>query len=434
MSEQDRFLADPVTTFTPFWRRLPQFFLYPMQTGSMMRIAGYSVFGGISMFIPATFGGILRLVLWIVFLKYAFLVMERTANGQFDEPNDVNGQEEGDVAQVVRQFGLFIIFGVLFGLLAAMFGKAGYALGWLLMNVLPPAGIMIIAVTRSFWQALNPAQIFFYIKTIGSPYLALCFILLSMTGSGQWLQVFLYRHMDSWLALPLLYFVEFYFALITYHMMGYAIYQYHEKLGVHADVSFEEAEAKLSPGKVADPVLAKLGSLVANGQQDEAIELLREELRTRWENNDLHERYQKLLMASGKQAAALNHGREFINKLVTEKRLFQALDLCEQCLKIDPEFLQQDSNHVYELAAAANMGKRQHLAIDLMRRFDRRYPDHPHIPSVYLLSAKILSEHFQMNKEAMQILQGLQAKFPEHALAREARVSMDAIGKSAAAS
>ena len=434
MSEQDRFSADPITTFTPFWRRLPQFFLYPMQTGSMMRIAGYSVFGGISMFIPNTFGGILRLILWIVFLKYAFLVMERTANGQFDEPNDVNGKEEGDAAQVVRQLGLFVIFGLLFGLLTAMFGKVGYGLGWLLMNVLPPAGIMIIAVTRSFWQALNPVQIFFYIKTIGSPYLALCFILLSLTGSGQWLQVFLYRHMDSWLALPLLSFVEFYFALITYHMMGYAIYQYHEKLGVHADVSFEEAEAKLSPGKVADPVLAKLGSLVANGQQDEAIELLREELRTRWENNDLHERYHKLLMASGKQAAALNHGREFINKLVTEKRFFQALDLCEQCLKIDPEFLQQDSNHVYELATAANMGKRQNLAIDLMRRFDRRYPDHPHIPSVYLLSAKILSEHFHMNKEAMQILQGLQAKFPDHALAREARAHMDALGKSAVAS
>jgi len=73
----------------------------------MMRIAGYSVFGGISMFIPNTFGGILRLILWIVFLKYAFLVMERTANGQFDEPNDVNGKEEGDAAQVVRQFGLY---------------------------------------------------------------------------------------------------------------------------------------------------------------------------------------------------------------------------------------------------------------------------------------------------------------------------------------
>jgi tetratricopeptide (TPR) repeat protein len=433
MSEHDRFSAESGTTFTPFWRRLPQFFLYPMQTGSMMRIAGYSVFGGISMFIPATFGGILRLILWIVFLKYAFVVMERTANGQFDEPNDVNGKEEGDAAQVVRQFGLFVIFGLLFGLLAAMFGKVGYGLGWLLMNVLPPAGIMIIAVTRSFWQALNPAQIFFYIRTIGSPYLALCFILLSLTGSGQWLQGFLYRHMDSWLALPLLSFVEFYFALITYHMMGYAIYQYHEKLGVHADVSFEEAEAKLSPGKAVDPVLTKLNSLIADGQQEEAVELLREELRTRWENNDLHERYHKLLFAVGKQTPALNHAREFIDKLVTEKKLFRAMDLCEQCLKIDPEFQLQNSNHVHELASAASIGKRQKLAIALMRRFDRRYPDHPHIPSVYLLSAQILSQHFQMNKEAIQILGALQTKFPGHALAGEARLYMEALNKPAVA-
>ncbi|MEO9040764.1 MAG: hypothetical protein ABI265_12160 [Gallionella sp.] len=434
MSEHDRFSAETVPTFTPFWRRLPRFFLYPMQTGSMMRIAGYSVLGGISMFIPATFGGILHLILWIVFLKYAFVVMERTANGQFDEPNDVDGKDEGDAAQVVRQFGLFVLVGLLFVLLAYLFGRVGFGLGWLLMNVVPPAGIMIIAVTRNFWQALNPAQIFFYIKTIGSPYLALCFVLLSVTGSSHWLQGLLYTHMDSWLALPLLNFVEFYFALITYHMMGYAIYQYHEALGVHADVSFEDAEAKLSPGKVADPVLTKLGSLVANGQQDEAIELLREELRTRWENNDLHERYQKLLMAAGKQTAALNHGREFINKLVTEKRLFQALDLCEQCLKLDPEFQQQDSNQVYELASAANIGKRQNLAISLMRRFDRRYPGHPQIPSVYMLSAKILGEHFRMNKEAIQILRGLQAKYPDHALSGEAQIYMDALGNSAAAS
>jgi len=399
----------------------------------MMRIVGYSIFGGISMFIPDTFGGLLRLILWIVFLKYAFLMMERTANGQFEELNDVNGKEEGDTTQVIRQFGLFVIFGLLFVLLASMFGKVGYGLGWLLMNVLPPAGIMIIAVTRSLWQAINPAQIFFYIKTIGSPYLALCFVLLSVTGSGEWLQDFLYMHMDSWLALPLLSFVEFYFALITYHMMGYVIYQYHDKLGVHADISFEEAEAKLSPGKAFDPIMTKLNSMIAEGHNEEAIELLREELRTRWENNELHERYHKLLFAAGKQTPALNHAREFIDKLVTEKKLFRAMDLCEQCLKIDPEFQLQNSNHVHALASAANIGKRQKLAIDLMRRFDRRYPDHPHIPSLYLLSAQILSQHFQMNKEAMQILLTLLKKFPDHALAGEARLYLDALNKPAEA-
>lgn len=433
MSGQDRFSAESISNFIPFWERLPRFLLYPMQTGSMLRIAGYSIFGGLSMVLPPLFGGLLQLILWIVFLKYAFLVMERTSNGRFDEPSDVNGHEEGDTSQVVRQFGLFIVFGLVFTLFATLFGEIGYGLGWLMMNVIPPAGIMIIAVTRSLWQALNPAQIVFYIKTIGSPYLALCFLLLSLSASGTWLQAFLYDHMDSWLALPLLSFVEFYFTLITYHMMGYAIYQYHEELGVHADVSYEEATAKLAPEKAPDPFLTKLSALITNGQENEAVNLLREELRFHWDRNDLHERYQRLLFATDKKEEALKHGREFISKLVSEKRLFQALDLCEQCLKLTPEFQLQDPNHVYELAFAAKTGNRQNLALGLMRRFDRRNPDHPHIPAIYLLSAQILSEYLRKDSEAMQILRELQVKFPGHAVAAEARQYLDVLQKMAAA-
>jgi TolA-binding protein len=78
------------------------------------------------------------------------------------------------------------------------------------------------------------------------------------------------------------------------------------------------------------------------------------------------------------------------------------------------------------------MGRRPKLALDLMRRFDRRYPEHPHIPSVYLTSAQILSEHYRMDKEALQILQGLQAKFPDHALAKEARQYQEVLNKVAA--
>lgn len=431
MSEYNRFTTESSTTFTPFWHRLPSFLLFPMKIESILRIAGYSIVGGISVMLPDMIGGLLRLILWIIFLKYAFVVMERTAKGRFDVPNNMNG-DEGDASQVMRQFAMLIIMVLLFSLLTYMFGKVGYGIGWLLMNVITPAGIMIIAVTRSLGEALNPARILFYISTIGSPYLALCFVLFSVTSSGEWLQDFLNDHMNSWLAVPLLSFIEFYFALITYHMMGYVIYQYHEGLGVETEVSFEQAEAKLSPGKAVDPVLAKLGTMIANGQQEQAIDLLREELRFRWENNDLHERYQKLLVASGKQTPALHHAREFINKLVTEKRFFQALDLCEQSLQMDPEFQQQDSYHVHELASAARMGRRYQLALDLMRRFDRRYPQHPHIPAVYLLTAQILGENFNMHKEAMQILHAIQVKFPDHALAGEARQYREILNKLAA--
>lgn len=434
MANQDRFSAEAAPTFTPFWRRLPSFFVYPMQMGSMLRIAGYAFLGGFARLLPPLFGVVLYVILWIVFLKFAFVVMERTANGQLDEPGGLQDKEEGDAMQVMRQYGLFVFLGMFVGLFAVLFGKVGFGIGWLLMNIMAPAGIMIIAVERSLGQALNPGKMLFFMKTIGSPYLALCAFLFSLLTSSQWLQGFLQAHMDSWLAMPLLNFVSFYFVLIIYHMMGYAIYQYHEPLGVYAAVSFEDAEAKFSSGKAPDPVLSKLGTLIANGQQDEALELLRGELRTRWEDNDLHERYQKLLLVSGKQTEALTHAREFIVKLVNEKRLFQALDLSEQCLKLDPEFQLQDSYQVHDLAIAARMGRRAKLALDLMRRFDRRNPEHPHIPAVYLLSAQLLSEHYKMDKEAMQILQALQAKYPDHELAKEAGKYLQALNKLAAIS
>jgi hypothetical protein len=101
---------------------------------------------------------------------------------------------------------------------------------------------------------------------------------------------------------------------------------------------------------------------------------------------------------------------------------------------MDPEFQLQDSYHVHELASAARMGNRQQLALDLMRRFDRRYPEHPHIPAVYLLTAQILSEHFNMHKEAMQILHAIPAKFPDHALVGEAGQYLEGLSKLAAIS
>ena len=67
-----------------------------------------------------------------------------------------------------------------------------------------------------------------------------------------------------------------------------------------------------------------------------------------------------------------------------------------------------------------------------MRRFDRRYPGHPHIPAIYLLTAQILSEHFSMYQEAIQILHAIQVKFPDHALAGEARQYLEGLSKLAA--
>jgi hypothetical protein len=429
MAEKEIFSVATEPTFTPFWRRLPRFFFYPMQLGPMLRMGLGALVCAFGLFM-GVFGFLIALFIFLAFLKYSFVVLERTATGRFDEPNNMNGEEGGEISQVFRMIGFFIILGIVLGLLKSFLGTVGEDLNWVLVNILPPAGIMIIATSHSLARALNPAQIFFYIRTIGSPYLALCFLLLSLTESSLWLQMFLDKHVDSWVVVPLIIFVQLYFILIIYHMMGYVIYQYHDKLGLQAAVSFEKAEAQLSPNKPApDPIMAQLGALMAEGKEQEAASMLREELRTKWERNDLHERYQKLLVALGKHDVALLHARDFIGKLVMEKRMFQALDLCEWGLKTDPAFQLGNPDHVHELAAAANVANRHKLALDLMRGFDKRYPGHKHTAPVYLLSAKILAEKYHKYVEAGKILRALQAKFPGHELATEAKKYQEAFAK-----
>jgi hypothetical protein len=284
--------------------------------------------------------------------------------------------------------------------------------------------MMVIVSQRSLLQALNPLQLLHFILNIGSPYLALCFILLSLEGSAHWVQFFLLKHLHTLLLPQLVSFVGFYFALITYHMMGYAMYQYHHRLDLDAEVDFEKARAKIAPAKAADPVLTELSALVAEGHMESAITLLQGELRKRWDDNELHARYQKLLLAAGKQTLAMHHAREFIYKLAGEKRMFQALDLCEHWLKADPEFKLQDSYQLQELAASANLTRRYALALDLMRDFDKKYPGHPHIPAIRLLAAKILGEHLHRSGEAIHLVQALLAEYPDHPIAEEARQQM----------
>jgi tetratricopeptide (TPR) repeat protein len=429
MPENSNFSIETGADLVPFWRRFPSFFIYPLQAGTLLRLAAYSIFGGLVMAISGIFGSALEYIVWAAFFQYALIVLCRTANGQFDEPDGMEDKKDGSIAQVLRQLGMIGIMGMLESMLNRNFGDIGGGLGWLLTGLLTPACIMIIATHRSLLQALNPAQILHFARTIGSPYLALCFILLSLTGSGHWVQFFLIKHLHSWLLPPLVSFAGFYFGLITYHMTGYAMYQYHEELGLHAAVSFEQAQAKIAPSKVADPVLAQLSALVAEGRMETAIDLLQGELRKRWEDNDLHARYQNLLLAAGKQTLAMHHSREFIYKLVNEKRMFQALDLCEKCLKADPEFKLQDSNQLHELAAAASLAKRHKLALDLMYDFDAKYPGHPHIPSIWLLSAKILGEHVHQPDEAKRILRALQAEYPDHPLVKEAEQQIQMLAR-----
>jgi tetratricopeptide (TPR) repeat protein len=326
--------------------------------------------------------------------------------------------------------GLAIILILVF--IVPMNDEVWIGLGNALIALIAPASIMILAEFKSLMQAINPLQVIRYMVRIGYPYLALCFTLFFFTESAERLQGFFHEYVFSLLAHLLTSGANFYFAIVIFNMIGYVMFQYHEQLGIEVKMTHQEAEARHSPNTKPDPVTEKLNAMMASGNTVEALKFMRYQLRMRWEDNDLQWRYQRLLQATGKQQDASDHAREFITKLVNEKHYAQALNLYEHWFKADPEFRLQESDQVHDLASAAKASHRTELALSLLEDFEQHYPEHPHIQANYLLTAKILTESCRKDREALELLNRMVEKFPDHELTAEARQYMEVINKLAA--
>jgi len=404
---------------TPFWNRIPRFFLYPFGMTPLLYMGALSAVSLMAL-LPLV-GPLVELIVWITFLRYAFVVLEHTSYGHLAPPNSMGTLSSAENNRPYKQLGIFILIGIAVFAIGTAFGGTAALIAGLLLTLALPACIMLLAIHDGFFQALNPFSILHLVSKIGLPYVALCFFLLSLSGGSEWFTEFLAPRISEWAWYPVLNFIAMYFTLIMYNMMGYALYQNHAAIGLDVQVDFANSpDALHKRGLGQDPLTAELNQLLAAGQMDEAVTLLAQKIRVDWENNDLHDRYHKLLVLGGHKTLTV-HGREYISKLIRDKKLPRALDIYQDCLKIDGEFMLQEASQIYPLACTARDLKRPKLALSLMRKFDKHYPRNSDIPAVYLLSAKLMHEEFRDEKMARAILHQIQKRYPMHPLSNEAK-------------
>ncbi|OFZ96010.1 MAG: hypothetical protein A2Z44_04055 [Betaproteobacteria bacterium RBG_19FT_COMBO_58_11] len=403
---------------TPFWNRIPRFFLYPFGLAPLLYMGVLSAVSLMTL-LPIV-GPLVQLLIWATFLRYSFVVLEHTSYGHLEPPGSLGRLSSAENNRPYKQLGIFILMGASVFLVGMAFGGTAALIAGLLLGLALPACIMLLAINDGFFQALNPLSIIYLISKIGLPYVALCFFLLSLSGGSEWFAEFLAPRIGKWALFPALNFIAMYFTLIMYNMMGYVLYQNHQSIGLDVQVDFADSpDALHKHGAAPDPLTAELNQLLAAGHTNEAVTLLAQKIRNDWENNDLHDRYHKLLILAGRKEVT-SHGREYISKLVRDKKQARALDIYQDCLKADREFMPQEAAQVYPLACAARDLKQHKLALSIMRKFDKNFPRSPDIPSVYLLSAKLMYEEFRDEKMARAILHHIQKKYPQHPLSGEA--------------
>ncbi|WP_257386124.1 tetratricopeptide repeat protein [Tahibacter caeni] len=396
-------------TIVPFWQRLNDITRYPAKPAALITIGVLALARLLGM-LPGLVGWILDLLVSVALYRFAFEVLRATANGRMEPPE---GMGETDQSSGWLAIWLQVIFIIAAVVLVIALGWIGVAL-CVLMLVGYPGAVMSLAIDQNLGHALNPATWMQIMTRLGWPYfVAVGLILLIFITAGN-AQAWLVQLLPLVIGLPLFHFISGYALIVTFHLMGYLIWQYQDELGYTPD----------TPGlplinRSADPdqvVLDDIAQMVRDGETDMATDAIRAHLRERGGTEALHTQYRKLLRLKGDKDELVRHGKEWLPMLLAQDREKAAVELCRELVELDPTFVVNDAESNTRLAKrAAALGQTQ-LALRLVNGFHKRHPKSADIPEMYLLAARLLSERMGKDAEAKALLTQIRTAYPNHAL------------------
>ncbi len=395
----------------PFWKRLPAFFLYPFRPQPIIFIL---VVAGLSLFFANSF--FVGIILSVIMLKYSYAVLLHTAQGKLSPPPMTVSLLTDELEVVFKQIGIIIVVFFAAGWVFSSFGGAAGVVFTMLAVLCLPAMVMSLGATNSLLHAINPLVFVAIIFRIGGNYFLMYLFLLLLWGAPNVLT----GQVASLLPIPVTVFVFYaaknYYMLMVYNLMGYTLLQYHDEIGY--EVEYDE-QVDSEPSATVNPYVALLSEvdiLIKEGKYDQAIAVIRDD--TGGEINDLlmAEKYYKLLKFTKAHKEQLKHGRVYLDLLAEEKSKDKAAAIYLDCLATDKDFT-PGPDTLFKMGKWLAWGKEPKLALNLLVKFTREYPDHPLMPDVYFFLAKFL--HTRMNNEgkARQVLDLVMSKYSGHPVA-----------------
>lgn len=397
-------------TAIPFWERLPEFFKFPLNKEPIALIA-------ICTFVPMVITSgliafIVSLLLLCVLTKYLYSVLEGTSEGQMQPPTLASAFSGEGMNVLFQQIGVFII---------AIFiiGGAQHSGGQLLALIVSafvilvlPASVIILAMEKSVISAINPLQLTLLISTLGWPYFILyTHILLFFLAMGVGAD-FLLSHSSPLFAYAGVGFINSYFLMIIFHMLGYVLFQYQEKLGYTADEveSLTQANTVANPGRLD----ADIDLYLKEGDYTRVKQLILDTLKKN--RNDpwrLEQLYR--LCSTQKDFDSLRPFLiQILDILLVRTQDQEAINLLKHYYKAMPEYALDDPELSFKLAQVAYHLHDYKVIIRLLKDFHKRYGDYVKIPEAYILLAKTLANGLRMKDKAKAYLGYLVKNYPEH--------------------
>lgn len=396
---------------TPFWNRIPSIFAYGLRLAPL----GFAVLAAMIMLVGAMMGLMpwLSLIVFVLIFTYCFDVLESSSEGDPKPPRLSLAVLSQDIARPLKFIGIFVFFGVMLGTMAN-FGPIPLIAGMILGAGLAPASVIVLGVTDSLLAALNPLMLVRFVIRIGWSYVVLYLFVLLMASSRSTVNELIWSVLEPRFALPITTVIGIYFLVITFHLLGYVVFQFHEVLGGNKPAAianskdaaealrFAEFERFLDEGNV-DAAIAELEGMIANAPKD----------------LDFHRKLHTLLATEQRGQQMVKHNRSYLPLLLEADQSRQAVQCVETTLLLEPDYQPRQAECHEPLIRALREANKPRLAVKMGDRFHQRFRNHPAVPGVHLSMARILCEDLQRDDLASRLLRYTVKRFPNHPLAPE---------------
>ncbi|MEJ8823409.1 hypothetical protein WKW80_15425 [Variovorax humicola] len=406
---------------TPFWLRLPRFFLFPLQGEPLLYATLLAASSLIVFVIPLPFAVILvEIGILLAVSRYGFKVIQFSSQG-FLHTRDFPSQRDPDLAGLPwKLFAVLLVMGLVTGGCAALSKNLSIA-AWAVESIALPAIVVVLVQTASVGQALNPAQWWTVMRAMGWPYLALWAFLFFLSGGSDIALPMLAPLVKQWMLLPLVNFAIIYFSWAMAALLGYAMYQYHDALGIDQRFVSPVSPAERDASEEARAVDAHVADLIEHGEADIAIGIAYDAARVAENDVYAQRRYHRVLAVAGKTQDLLRHGKNFIELLMRGKLESEAHSVYSTCIAKDPGFLCENPAHVVSFAKLQWRAGDARAALALLKGFDKRYSGHAAIPDAYELAARVLIQGMDRRDLAQPILDVMKKRYPKTLQTEEVR-------------
>jgi tetratricopeptide (TPR) repeat protein len=408
----------------PFWERLPRFFIYPLAPGTLIYMA-FLALGSL-----VAWSWIVQLICWALMLNYSYAALQRTTMGNLLPPPILDESVIRDFAQVFKQIGLYIVLFIIVVFIGSHLGAVIAYIFILTALYLLPSMIIILVNTRSLITALNPAAFLALPLKIGKGYMIM-FIFLSLlffapyallNSISAFVHPFFYHYILS--------LAQNYYTLISYHLMGYVLLQYHKEIGIN--ISFDDIKDSSAPQKekADDPAtleLKRVEVLCREGKLDEAIDHIQQWRGTGGPlNAELSQRYFDLLKSQNRLQEMLKFGTEYLALIVELGNKNRALEVFHECHSADPKFTANPKVLLRVGEWLADTGKPKD-AIKVFSGMTKTYPDSPDVPMAYFRAAQLYNDRLMDGARAKKILEQIIQKYPDHKMTQKFKTYLEYI-------